>query len=125
EPVTAREALEAAVARSGNRVWASALTHVSPAPNAIRWGPHDPDATTATLFVDIVDDAHFHTLKAVHGTRLLFNNGPRACTHARLARTRPQCSNCQQFGHVAPRCRAPPKCGLCAGAHETRLHAMR
>ncbi|KAH9919756.1 uncharacterized protein BXZ73DRAFT_4624, partial [Epithele typhae] len=92
---------------------------------AIRWGPHPDRSTTAALFVDFDDDAHFKVLRAVHGTRLLFNNGPRECTPTRLAPLRTQCSNCQRFGHVAPRCRAPPTCGMCAGSHDTRLHALR
>lgn len=31
-----------------------------------------------------------------------------------------QCLNCSTFGHTAKYCRAPAKCGACAGAHATR-----
>jgi hypothetical protein len=31
-----------------------------------------------------------------------------------------QCYNCQQYGHVADKCRASPKCGKCAGDHPTK-----
>ncbi|KAH9907102.1 uncharacterized protein BXZ73DRAFT_22076, partial [Epithele typhae] len=117
-----RTALRNAIARSGVPAWTEASAHTSPTPTAIRWGPHTPDAPTASLFVDIDDDTTFTTIRAVNNTRLLFDNGPRACLMARVAPLRPQCLNCQKFGHVAMRCRAPPACGTCAGAHHSHDH---
>ncbi|KHJ32722.1 putative zinc finger cchc-type protein [Erysiphe necator] len=32
-----------------------------------------------------------------------------------------QCFNCQKYGHVAKVCSAAPKCGSCAGEHNTRI----
>ncbi|KAH9919759.1 uncharacterized protein BXZ73DRAFT_905, partial [Epithele typhae] len=120
--VDPRSALRDAIARSGVPTWTTAGTHASPTPTAIRWGPHAPDAPTASLFVDIDDDAAFTTTRALNNTRLIFDNGPRACLMARVAPHRPQCQNCQKFGHVALRCRAPPACGVCAGTHHSHDH---
>ena len=35
-------------------------------------------------------------------------------------RTPPQCSKCQKYYHTAGNCRAPERCRICAGSHQTK-----
>ncbi|KAH9919960.1 uncharacterized protein BXZ73DRAFT_12095, partial [Epithele typhae] len=116
------DVLRDAVHRSGDTAWSDGRATLPDTITSVRWGPHAMDATTATLFVDVVDDEDFKTLRALNGSRLLFDIGPRACILARVPDRPLQCSNCQQFGHAAVRCRAAPACGFCAGSHHTHHH---
>ncbi|KAH9910411.1 uncharacterized protein BXZ73DRAFT_109044 [Epithele typhae] len=93
--------LRDAVHRSGDTAWSDGRATL-------------PDTNTSD----------FKTLRALNGSRLLFDIGPRACTLARVPDRPLQCSNCQQFGHTAVRCRAPPACGFCAGSHHTHHHEV-
>ncbi|KAH9916589.1 uncharacterized protein BXZ73DRAFT_30551, partial [Epithele typhae] len=114
--------LQDAITRSGSTAWSDGCALLPDTATSVRWGPHAADSTTATLFVDVIDDEDFKTLRALNGSRLSFDIGPRACVLARVPDRPIQCSNCQQFGHAALRCRAPPACGYCAGAHHTHHH---
>ncbi|KAF2802658.1 uncharacterized protein BDZ99DRAFT_337225, partial [Mytilinidion resinicola] len=31
-----------------------------------------------------------------------------------------QCYKCQSYGHISTHCRRDPRCGACAGSHDTR-----
>ncbi|KAM5539316.1 hypothetical protein V8D89_007007 [Ganoderma adspersum] len=131
--ITANNALTNAVRRSSVQAWRDTYLLCDPRENGTCWGPRAHGATTATLFVDILDDYNYTTTKHVHDKVLQFDCGPRI-THVAHVRQETiqfhnpsfneiRCSNCSGPHHTTnPTCpKRPPRCNPNATAFAQAL----
>ncbi len=122
--INPKSALINAVRRSQVQAWRDAEHLIDTRDNAVRWGPRAHGATTATLFVDILDNYSYKETRQLHDKVLQFDCGPRITHVAHVKPETVQCANCHKFGHPTIRCRSRPSCAICGNNHFTTDHVF-
>src|SRR5271170_309364 len=84
----------------------------------VHWLSRVSDKTTGSIAVYFDSGA---TAQQLLAKGIVLFGATAGCPHRFILQTQPErCYNCNQYGHRQARCRAAPKCGNCAAAHQTR-----